>query len=105
MTRFVYNDIEFGLQALGRAWDITRTQPDGRQAFVATGLFDGAPAEHALARARSLVEAICPVGVRIVGPDVGHPTRIGDLRLVGPDVTHANFIHWDRNSSSFPQRS
>jgi hypothetical protein len=104
MLSFVYNDIAFALQAVGRAWGVSRALPDGGAALVATGLFEGLSQEHALARARLLVEAIYPVGVRIVGPDVSHATRIGDLRLVGPDVTHANFIHWERDSSSFPQR-
>jgi hypothetical protein len=104
MNRFVYNDTEFGLQAVGSAWDVTRTLLDGATALVATGLFDGMSADLALPRARALVEVICPVGVRIVGPDVSHPTRVGDLRFVGPDVAHANFIHWDRDTSSFPKQ-
>lgn len=104
MNSFVYNDTEFRLQAVGSAWDIARTLPDGGTALVGAGLFNGVSAELALPRARSLVKAICPVGVRTIGPDVNHPTRIGELRLVGPDVTHANFIHWERDSSSFPKR-
>jgi len=104
MSSFVYNDTEFHLRAAGSAWDIARALPDGGMALVASGLFDGTSAELALPRARALVKAICPVGVKIVGPDVNHPTRIGELRLVDPDVTHANFIHWDRDSSSFPKQ-
>jgi hypothetical protein len=49
------------------------------------------------------VKSVYPVGVRVVGPDVAHPNKIGDLKIVGPDVTHPNFIYWDKDSASFPK--
>lgn len=108
MATFKYNDMEFAVAAAGaggNAWDILRVAPgasDGVPAIVATGLFAGAPAEEAQARAAALVKAIYPVGIKLVGPDVAHPHMIGDLKIVGPDVTHPNFIAWDQDSASFP---
>ena len=102
MQTFRYNDIEFSLTAAGAAWDLGSRSPDGRMAIVGTGLFAGAGADEALVRAKSLSKAIYPVGIRIVGPDVDHPLKIGDMKIVGPDVTHTNFIYWDKDSASFP---
>lgn len=102
MTTFIYNDTEFKLEPAGEAWDITRLLPDGSSALLGAGLFAGLDADAAQLRARALVMAACPVGVKSVGPDVAHPNMIGDLKLVGPDVSHPNFIRWDQDSSSFP---
>ena len=102
MQSFRYNDIDFSLTAAGSAWDLGRRSADGREAVVGTGLFAGTAADEALVRARALAKAIYPAGIRIVGPDVDHPLKIGDLKIVGPDVTHANFVYWDKDSTSFP---
>lgn len=101
MTSFLYNDMGFTLEPSGNGWDISRDVPGG-EAIVGTGLFPGASPSEAEARARALVKAIYPVGVKIVGPDVAHGTKVGDLRIVGPAVAHPNFIYWDKDSSSFP---
>jgi hypothetical protein len=102
MSTFKYNDTEFAVTAAGSAWDITRKLPNGGDALVGAGLFAGAAAADAQAKALALVKSIYPVGVKVVGPDVAHPNRIGDLKIVGPDVTHPNFIYWDKDSASFP---
>lgn len=102
MASFKYNDMEFALTAAGTAWDILRQLPGGASAIVGTGLFAGMAPSEAQVKALALVKAIYPVGVKIVGPDVAHPTMIGDLKIVGPDVTHPNFIYWDQDSASFP---
>lgn len=104
MTGFLYNDMGFTLEAAGPAWDLTRVTA-GAPALVGTGLFPGASPEEAAARALALVKAIYPVGIKSVGPDVAHPQKVGDLRIVGPNVGHPNFIYWDKDSSSFPERS
>lgn len=101
MKSFTYNDMDFSLEGAGGRWDIAYKKPDGKSAFVGAGLFAGLPESEVEAKARALVKAIFPVGVRSVGPDVAHPTLIGDLKIVGPDVTHPNFIYWDKDSSSF----
>lgn len=103
MDRFVYNDISFELEPRERAWDLHRALPGGGRATVGASLFRGLGEEQASSRARALAMAIFPVGIRVVGPDVAHPIRIGDLNIVGPDVTHPNFIRWDKESSSFPE--
>ena len=102
MTTFTYNDMQFAVEGAQDRWDISYTKPDGKKAFVGAGLFAGLAAGEAEGRARALVKAIFPVGIKVVGPDVAHPTLIGDMKLVGPDVTHPNFIYWDKDSSSFP---
>jgi len=102
MATFTYNDTEFTVAAAGQSWDITRKLPNGSAALVGTGLFAGAAAADAQAKALALVKSIYPVGTKIVGPDVAHPNMIGDLKIVGPDVTHPNFIYWDKDSASFP---
>lgn len=103
MDNFTYNDMQFSVVAAGSAWDVLRVQPGGSTAVVGTGLFPGLAAGDAQAKALALVKRIYPVGVKIVGPDVTHATRIGDLRIVGPDVTHPNFIYWDKDSVSCPK--
>lgn len=103
MDKFTYNDMEFAVAAAGTAWDIVRKLPNGSDAVVGAGLFPGAAANEASSRALTLVKTIYPVGVKIVGPDVAHGNRIGDLRIVGPDVTHPNFIYWDKDSVSCPK--
>jgi hypothetical protein len=103
MESFIYNDTEFLLAANDSGWDIKRKLAGGGEAIVATGVFPGMAANDAGIRALALVKAIYPVGIRIVGPDVAHPTRIGDLKIVGPDVTHPNFIYWDKDSVSCPK--
>jgi hypothetical protein len=107
MSSFIYNDTTFSLTPAGAAWDIHR-HPGGlikapHPAMVATGLFAGATEAEALARAQALVHRIYPVGIKLVGPDVAHPLKVGDLRIVGPNVGHPNFIHWDQDSASFPR--
>ena len=103
MDTFTYNDMTFTVAASGQAWDILRQFPGGASAVVAAGVFAGFAAADAQTRARTLVKAIYPVGVKSVGPDVAHPNLIGDLKIVGPDVNHPNFIHWDKDSVSFPK--
>lgn len=105
MTRFFYNDTDFTLQANGNAWDLTRTLPDGSTAFLGAGLFAGESATQAEVQAQRLIQAACPVGVKVVGPDVSHATTISGVKLVGPDVAHPNFARWDRDSSSFPREA
>lgn len=104
MIRFQHNEAWFALVPNGAAWDVLRSRPDGGGVPLGTNLFPGLSAENAEARARALVRIVHPVGVRIVGPDVTHATRVGDLRIVGPDVTHPTFIHWDAPTTSFPSR-
>ncbi len=101
MTRFTYNDLAFSLTAAGSRWELTRDAANGAQAQVGTGLFNGLPPDEALAQARALIQAIYPVGIKVVGPDVAHPALVGDLKIVGPNVAHPNFIHWHTDSSSF----
>jgi hypothetical protein len=103
MNQFTYNDTEFAITKIGVGWDIKRKLPDGGEAIVATSVFPGIAANDAVTKALTLVKAIYPVGVRIVGPDVAHPTLIGGLKVVGPDVTHPNFIYWDKDSVSNPK--
>jgi hypothetical protein len=103
MKSFTYNDIDFSLENANARWTIAYTRPNGKSAVLGAGLFAGLPEEEIEDKARSLVKAIFPVGIRIVGPDTAHPNRIGDLKIVGPDVTHPNFIYWDKDSSSFPK--
>ena len=91
----------FSVTSAGTAWDIGRKLANGSEALVGAGLFAGASATTALAKARALVKAIYPVGIRVVGPNVAHPSMIGDLKIVGPNVMHPNFIYWDKDSTSF----
>ncbi len=103
MKRFTYNDMDFSVTPANDRWDIGYTRPGGETAWVGAGLFADLPENQVEAKARALVKAIFPVGIRIVGPDTAHPHRIGDLKIVGPDVTHPNFIYWNKDSSSFPK--
>ena len=100
MDTFTYNDIVFHLNDMGATWDLEREVPGAGRALVGAGLYPGASSAEAGLRARSLARSIFPVGVRIVGPDVDHGTRVGDLRLVMPDVSHPNFIRWEKDSVS-----
>ncbi len=102
MTTLIYNDTEFSVEASDDAWNITRKLPDGRNAVVGSRLFVGLNAADAIERARGLIHAAFPVGVKTIGPDVAHPNLVGDLKIVGPDISHANFANWERDSSSFP---
>ena len=99
MKNFIYNDMEFSIVKTGSGWDISRKLSNGDVAIVGAGLFVDVP--DAEARAQALVRAIFPVGIKIVGPNVSHPSWVGDLKIVGPDVSHPNFIYWDKDSSSF----
>ena len=103
MKIFTYNDMLFSLEPAGGKWDIVCKRADDRTAYVAVGVFAAASEAEAETRARALVKKICPVGIRVVGPDVGRPMRVGDLKIVGPDVGHPNFIYWDKDSSSCPK--
>jgi len=107
MKSFTYNDMDFSVensQCAQDRWDISCKKADGKSAYVGAGLFAGLPESEVEGKARMLVKAIFPVGIRIVGPDVTHPSLVGDLKIVGPDVTHSNFIYWDKDSSSFPKQ-
>ena len=104
MKSFTYNDMAFSLEQAAERWNILCQRADGKSACVATGVFVGVPENEVEARALALVKAAFPVGIKVVGPDVTHPTMIGDLKIVGPDVTHPNFIYWDKDSSSCPQQ-
>ena len=96
-----YNDIAFALEKNGNSWAITRQLPDGASAIVGAGLFPDAQDSDALAKAQMLVRTIYPVGIELVGPDVNHPSLVGDLKIVFPDVSHPNFIYWNKDSTSF----
>ncbi len=89
----VYNGMTFALTEGAKGWDIA--YPKGT---VGTGLFPGADAITALAKARAVIRGAFPVGVKVVGPDINHPNRVGDLKLVPPDVGHPNFAHWDKEA-------
>ncbi len=102
MSGFIYNDLEYVLAPRGAAWDVI-VRRAGKAETVGAGLFAGRDAEAALASAQKFVRTLAPVGVRVVGPDVAHPLRIGDLKIVPPDVTHPNFIYWDKDSTSCPR--
>ncbi len=102
MSAFIYNDLEYTLVPRAAAWDVVVLR-GGKTATVGAGLFGGADAETALAGAQKLVRTLAPVGVRLVGPDVAHPLRFGELKIVQPDVTHPNFIYWDKDSTSCPK--
>ena len=101
MKDFTYNDMDFTMEKSGKGWTIARRLPDRTVALVGAGLFADMPDNDAATRAQALVRTIYPVGIKIVGPDVAHPNKVGDLKIVGPDVSHPNFIYWDRDSTSF----
>jgi hypothetical protein len=100
MKTLRYNDIEFTIEKRGSAWDIRRGE-----AVVAAGLFAGMSDEAAEAKAVALAKTMHPVGVKVVGPDVAHPLRVGDITYVGPDIAHPNFVSWDKDSASFPKQA
>lgn len=87
-----YNGMTFTLEKGAQGWDIV--YPKGT---VGTGLFPGAAADEARLKARAVIRGAFPVGVKVVGPDINHSTRVGDLRLVPPDAGHPNFVHWDKD--------
>lgn len=101
MTNIIYNDMAFSIDKTGSGWDITRTLQNGDIALVGAALFAGLSDVDAEARAQALVRTIFPVGIKLVGPDVAHPNRVGDLKIVGPDVAHPNFVYWDKDTTSF----
>ncbi|SDH92990.1 hypothetical protein [Propionivibrio dicarboxylicus] len=103
MKTFSYNDLAYSVEAAGNAWDIVCTRGDGKTAVVAAGVLVGVAEKDVEARARALVRVINPVGIRSIGPDVGHPQRVGDIIIVGPDVGHPNFIYWNKDSASCPK--
>ena len=103
MTSFDYNDLAYTVEPAGTAWNIVCTRGDGKTAYVAAGVFAGLAESEAELRARALTRAINPVGIRLVGPDVGHPQKVGDTIIVGPDVGHPNFIYWNKDSASCPK--
>jgi hypothetical protein len=98
-----YTDMDFTVEASGRSWDIRCTRTDGSGATAGTGLFPGLGEQDARSRALALIRTVFPVGVKSVGPDVGHPNTIGDLKIVGPDVAHPNFVNWEKDSVSCPK--
>lgn len=104
MTIFSYNDMYFSIEPTGNSWEIVCKRSDGKTACVAARVFPNVPETEAEVLAIRLVKTMFPVGVNVVGPDVAHPMRIGDLRIVGPDVGHPSFIYWDKDSSSCPRQ-
>ena len=103
MKSFTYNDMTFSLEPAVAGWNIVCQRADSKPVYVAAGLFAGLSEAEAEDRALALVKTAFPVGVRIVGPDVAHPSMVGDLKIIGPDVVHPNFIYWDKESLSCPQ--
>ena len=103
MPTITYNDMQFTIEPRGGGYDLACTRPDGSKAIAGTGLFAGLTQAEADLRALALIKTIFPVGIRSVGPDVTHPSTIGDLRIIGPDVTHPNFIYWNKDSVSCPK--
>jgi len=101
MKNMIYNDMEFSIDKASRGWDIRRKLAGGEYAFVGAALFEELPDDEAEKQFQLLVQTIYPVGIKIIGPDVTHPNRVGDLRIVGPDVAHPNFVYWKKDSSSF----
>lgn len=104
MPTITYNDLTFTVAPRGDCWDISYTLPNGSTTIAGAGLFAGLMEAEAAIRALALIKTIFPVGVKSVGPDVTHPTTIGELKLVGPDVTHPNFIYWNKDSVSCPKQ-
>lgn len=102
MTKFFHNDAEYIVEPSG--YDICRLMPDGSSTFIGTNLFPGVPASEAETRSLALIKTVCPIGIKVVGPDVSHPNKIGDLKIVGPDITHPNFVYWDKESISFSKK-
>lgn len=100
MNTFFYNDSQFLIEKCDDSWNISRVLSDGSFVAVGAGLFEGLAPAEAQQKSLALVKALCPVGVKIVGPDVSHANTVGDLRIVGPNVNHPNFIYWDKDSSS-----
>lgn len=103
MASFTYNDMTFTLEPREDRWDLAFTQANGVKGLAGVGLFQGLAEVDALSRAQALARTVFPVGVRSVGPDVAHPTTLGDLKLVPPDVAHPTFITWPKDSASDPK--
>lgn len=103
MKSFTYNDMDFTVAKVGNAWDITNTT-GGKPAVVAAGLFAGVADADAEAKAVALVKTIFPVGVRVVGPDVAHPIKVGDIQYFPPAINHGNFVYWNKDSASDPKQ-
>lgn len=99
MTSFTYNDMEFTVEKVGSAWDIKCGN-----AIVAAGLYPGLADAEAEAKCVALAKTIFPVGVRVVGPDVTHPVKVGDIQYFPPAVNNANFVYWNKDSSSSPKQ-
>ena len=97
LETLVYNGMSFTLAKGAKGWDIDYRK-GAAAGTLGTGLFEGAAADAARVKARAVIRGAFPVGVKVVGPDINHTTRVGDLKLVAPDVTHPNFIHWDKDS-------
>lgn len=104
MKSFTYNDLDFTVTKAGAAWDLTYKLANGADAPVAVGLFAGLTDADAEAKAVALAKTIFPVGVKVIGPDVTHPITVGDIKYFPPDVAHPNFVHWDKDSSSFAKQ-
>jgi hypothetical protein len=100
MNTFFYNDTQFLIEKCDDSWNLSRVLSDGSFAAVGAGLFKGLLLDEAQLRSQELVKAIYPVGIKVIGPDVAHPGRVGDLRIIGPNVSHPNFIYWNKDSSS-----
>ena len=96
-AELTYNGMSFTLTKGVKGWDIEyrKGQATGT---LAAGLFPGLSEDEVRIRARAVIRGAYPVGVKVVGPDINHSTRVGDLKLVPPDVTHPNFVHWDKDS-------
>ena len=101
MKNMTYNGMEFSIVKMSSGWDISRKLPNGEVAVVASTLFVDLPDSEAELRAQALIRIIFPVGIKVVGPDVAHPNRVGDLKIIGPDVVHPNFVYWNSESTSF----
>jgi hypothetical protein len=92
-----YNGMTFTLEKGAQGWDI-EYRKGGTAGTLGSGLFAGADETTARAKASAVIRGAFPVGVKVIGPDINHSTRVGDLRLVPPDVGHPNFVHWDKDS-------
>lgn len=99
MKTFTYNDMDFTVEKVGKGWEIRNGS-----AIVASGLYAGLADADAEAKCIALAKTIFPVGIKIIGPDVGHPITVGDIKYFGPDVTHPNFIYWNKDSASQPKQ-
>ncbi len=104
MKTMTYNDMRFSIIKASIGWDINRELPDGTVAVVGAALFAELSDGDAETQAQLLVRTIYPVGIKLVGPNIAHPNRVGNLKIVGPDVAHPNFVYWDKDSTSFENK-